>query len=60
MNKINSERNDEFVQELKRCIRGESSDLIDNFNPKYELINLQNRLKKMMEGSNNEVFNINK
>lgn len=34
--------------------------MIDNFNPKYELINLQNRLKKMVEGSNNEVFNINK
>jgi len=35
INKINSEKNDGFVQELKKVLRGESVEMLDSFNPKY-------------------------
>ena len=35
VNKINSQPSDNFLQELKRALRGESIEEIDSFNPKY-------------------------
>ena len=33
---------------------------MDNFNPKYELITLQNKIKDITSGNNNEIFNLQK
>jgi hypothetical protein len=41
-------------------LRGDATELVDGFNPKYEVINLQNRLKKLLEGNNSEIFSLNK
>lgn len=32
-------------------------ELIDGFNPKYEVVTLQGKLKKLLEGSSGELFN---
>ena len=60
INKINSERNDAFVQDLKRVLRGESVETLDTFNPKYEFITLQTKIKGIVAGSSNEVFSLPK
>lgn len=35
-------------------------ELIDGFNPKYEVVTLQGKLKKLLEGSSGELFNPSK
>ena len=34
--------------------------MLDTFNPKYELINLQNKIKNLSSGNNMEIFNLPK
>jgi len=35
-------------------------EILDSFNPKYELITLQNKIKALSSGNNNEIFNLPK
>jgi hypothetical protein len=60
INKVNSERNDNFIRSLKECLRGEEIEKLDSFNPKYELLTLQNKIKGIASGNNNEIFNLPK
>ena len=56
INKINSQGSDDFVQELKRALRGEKGEAVDPFNPKYELITLQNKLKALLNAPTQHIF----
>jgi hypothetical protein len=46
--------------ELKKMFRGESAETIDSFNPKYELLILQGKLKTITSNNNTEIFNLPK
>ena len=44
------------MQELKRALRGEKGEPVDPFNPKYELITLQNKLKTLLNAPTQHIF----
>lgn len=46
--------------DLKKMFRGDSAESIDPFNPKYELLNLQSKLKNISSNNNAEIFNLPK
>ena len=56
VNKINSQTSDHFLQDVKRVLRGDKNESVDAFNPKYELITLQNKLKTLLAAPTQHIF----